>query len=748
MGDVYIRSNLPPYTLEKVRMLQERLRVDKYDAQAWEQLMEELRQYPLSTELRAAYEDLLSVFPTAASYWTRYAELEMSANNQGKVKSIFSRCLLNCPSVELWAAYLKFIKKVNESKGPDGLLEVKKAYEFTLDCIGQDVHAGTLWQEFANFMQAPKPGTAAYSALFSTGAVGQEEAHRLTLLRRVYQRAIVVPTHQLDVLWRLYEALESANTNKQLVRRVLEEQRARYHAARQALRERRRRMDLLRTSVLALPPGRGGAEALEQARLWREYIEFERSNPQRLDPATLTQRVSLAFDQCLMCLWHYPEVWYDYARFHSDGTGGVAQAVLVLGKATKAVPGCLMLRFALADFEESQGHIDKAKQVYEDMAQQMEAEGGPTVNGGGVDGGAPVPPVPPPAEGAMAPWPFGPELGALVWIQYMRFSRRSENVKASRKLFLRAKKWRSCPWHVYVASALMEWRHAREPNVARKIFEKGLEDYAFLTDPHFILQYLDFLMEVGDVANARALFERVLTEEVNRSCAVLWHRYLALEYDMGDLAGAVRLERRARDALGDSASEAVRTLLLRYGFAGVWPCTPAQRIHLEHAVLGGVGGDPATAALLGGLGGLGAPAPPPLGQPSQGPPSFQIPPAIGHLMSLLPPVPDDGPLAPVDLVIHTAMTADLTPGAVLAAIAELEGRTLPPPTAPGTSPYPYGGPGASPGMTPARAAGDDVTGVKRPLEDDEDEEGGGAFAAFGDLYRQRVKQRIRAGGTE
>jgi hypothetical protein len=46
---------------------------------------------------------------------------------------------------------------------------------------------------------------------------------------------------------------------------------------------------------------------------------------------------------------------------------------------------------------------------------------------------------------------------------------------------------------VYVASALMEWRHVRERDVARKIFEKGLEVAEYATTPEYILAYAAFL---------------------------------------------------------------------------------------------------------------------------------------------------------------------------------------------------------------------------------------------------------------
>jgi hypothetical protein len=44
--------------------------------------------------------------------WTRWAEQEMAAGNIAALKSIFSRCLLDCPHVALWGVYIRFIKKV------------------------------------------------------------------------------------------------------------------------------------------------------------------------------------------------------------------------------------------------------------------------------------------------------------------------------------------------------------------------------------------------------------------------------------------------------------------------------------------------------------------------------------------------------------------------------------------------------------------------------------------------------------
>lgn len=55
--------------------------------------------------------------------------------------------------------------------------------------------------------------------------------------------------------------------------------------------------------------GKGVPAQLDQLKLWKAFLEYERSNPQRLEPGSLTKRVELAYMQALMCLLHFPEVW-------------------------------------------------------------------------------------------------------------------------------------------------------------------------------------------------------------------------------------------------------------------------------------------------------------------------------------------------------------------------------------------------------------------------------------------------------
>jgi hypothetical protein len=47
------------------------------------------------------------------AHWAKYAEMLMARGvSDAVVRSVFSRCLLSCLHVDLWASYLRFIEKV------------------------------------------------------------------------------------------------------------------------------------------------------------------------------------------------------------------------------------------------------------------------------------------------------------------------------------------------------------------------------------------------------------------------------------------------------------------------------------------------------------------------------------------------------------------------------------------------------------------------------------------------------------
>jgi hypothetical protein len=72
---------------------------------------------------------------------------------------------------------------------PDGLLEVRRALDFTLDRLGQDPASGELHRELLTLLLSVKPGTPECDRLFE----GQERTGRI---RVAFHRALLAP-HQV-----------------------------------------------------------------------------------------------------------------------------------------------------------------------------------------------------------------------------------------------------------------------------------------------------------------------------------------------------------------------------------------------------------------------------------------------------------------------------------------------------------------------------------------------------------------------
>jgi cleavage stimulation factor subunit 3 len=84
----------------------------------------------------------------------------------------------------------------------------------------------------------------------------------------------------------------------------------------------------------------------------------------------------------------------------------------------------------------------------------------------------------------------------LVYIMYMRFSRRAEGQAAWRLIFRKARMDTWTPWEVYEAAALMEYHCSKDVGVAGRIFEKGEE--LFGDEIEFVTRHLGFLISIND----------------------------------------------------------------------------------------------------------------------------------------------------------------------------------------------------------------------------------------------------------
>lgn len=508
--------------------------INPHDVDAWNGLCNEAQMKPIGDAV-PIYEELVSTFPTSAKFWKVYVEAQLTANDDDAVKQIFSRCLLQCLHVDLWRAYLRYMRKVNENRGSEGREEMKKAFEFMLGHIGFDINAGPVWLEYISYLKA------------APAATPQEESFRMTAVRKAYQKAVLAPVHLVEQIWKEYESFENS-VSRALAKGLLAEYQPKHFSARAVYRERKKYCDHIETNMLAVPPT-GSYKEEQQCIAWKQLLKFEKGNPQRLDPVGLTKHVAFTYEQCLMYLYHYPDIWYDYATWHAQN-GSPDSAAVIFQRALKALPDTAVLHYAYAEFEEARGAVKEAKAVYETL----------TTNSKTAD--------------------------ALAYIQLMRFVRRTEGIEAARKIFLEARKSSACTYHVYVASATMELCVDKDPKVARNIFELGLKKY--IHEPAYVLEYADFLCRMNDERNVRVLFERALSVLPAEESAEVWNRFLAFEQTYGDLASTLKVEQRRKEALsqaGDDgalvAEPSLQRLIIRYRFLDLWPCSPFDLDHMS-----------------------------------------------------------------------------------------------------------------------------------------------------------------------
>ena len=94
---------------------------------------------------------------TQAKQWIAYADLELGHGHFPEVEQIFSRCLRSSVSVELWAFYLNYIRRVNPVEGDKAAASravIISAYDFSLNHIGIDRESGQIWLDYINIVKA------------------------------------------------------------------------------------------------------------------------------------------------------------------------------------------------------------------------------------------------------------------------------------------------------------------------------------------------------------------------------------------------------------------------------------------------------------------------------------------------------------------------------------------------------------------------------------------------------------------
>ncbi|KAL0088583.1 hypothetical protein F4703DRAFT_1518820 [Phycomyces blakesleeanus] len=415
-------------------------------------------------------------------------------------------------------------------------------------------------------------------------------------MRRAYQKAMAIPLNNVEHLWKEYDQWENT-LNRLTAKKFLSERSSAYMTARTALREMRGFTDQLSRTII---PRRTEwtDKDLQQLEVWREYIQWEKGNPLHLeDEEAVVERVAYAYQQAFLVLRFFPVLWFDYAMYYKE-IGKVDKALTVLKQGMEILPTSLLIHFAYAELCESRKQFDEARQAFDSLLEQLDQD----IEKLKSTAQKSVEKLQQEAEEEKSGMNLSDDIDgelreqlrqrekqikkeqdeieervkeqvdgvarscSLVWIMYMRFARRSDGIKSARSLFSRARKTTNLTYHLFVASALMEYHNSKDATIAGKVFE--IVGYKlFADDPAFVCEYLDFLIEMNDDNNTRALFERALSTMPAEKAGPIWSKFLDYENKYGDLAGVQGVEKRRNEAI--QGTTVLESSLFRYSYLDI-----------------------------------------------------------------------------------------------------------------------------------------------------------------------------------
>ncbi|KIY44838.1 TPR-like protein [Fistulina hepatica ATCC 64428] len=519
----------------------------EHDPELWKRITEMADASGDHDKVRKAYDALLKRYPNSS--FAQIAYINHFLNDQthfGDAEDLFKKFLRMSPSVDLWKFFLTYVRRV--TSGPSMRDTIRKSYEFALSHIGQDRDSADVWADYIEFIKTG-PATTTW-----------EEQQKMDALRKVYQRAIQIPLSNVERLYQEYEDFENG-LNKITAKKFLADLNPSYVQAKSVLRQLTTHLSglgLPRSDefFLPTPPVFNEADRTLIGR-WKNYLKWEEKNPLEIedkDKAQLITRLQGVYRRAVIRMRFFPEIWFmAYTWSSKAGKNDEAETMLVAGM--EANPGSYLMNFAYAELKESQKDHNAAREIFESFlallrkemeeSEKSETPQPASANGNGNgDSGSKDSSFISLQEEAKPTSAFAQrqkEYG-LAYIMYMRFAQRSEGVKASRAVFGKARRDNWVPWEVYEAAALMEYHCSSESVVASRIFESGLKKFSDDTD--YIVRYLGFLISINDVNNARALFERVITNFEPERARVLWERWGRYVYQYDDLESAQKFEKR------------------------------------------------------------------------------------------------------------------------------------------------------------------------------------------------------------
>ncbi|KAJ3269702.1 mRNA 3'-end-processing protein rna14 [Terramyces sp. JEL0728] len=542
-----------------IQQLQSKITKNPWDNEAREQLIKETIKLGDNEQVDLAFKGFLDQFPTCVRIWLKYIDHTTSIQDYTKLEEIFKSCIQKVPNVQLYSKYVDYIIEIQSD-----FETVVSTFEYCLKTVGTDKESGDLWYKYITYCQQHQTQS------------NYEEQQRMDQLRKIFHRAVHTPLNNIEDIWKEYDTFEN-QLSKLTAKKFISDQASGYMTARACSKDLKALLEPIEKTQakwITKPPT-WSSNQVQLLNYWKRYLSWEQSNPLNLDKESLIARVLYGYKCCWLMLKYFVELWYDCASFLRDNDKA-EEAISILKQGITENPSSLLLNFTLAEhYEQKKVHFTEIQALFDTLLKLLESSYESSnekfdqereqlksllkENSFMEDDGEARErerEIAKEHEKEVYQRVEVPRLKknemfkqsvSLVWIVYMRLTRRSQSIKAARIVFGKARKSTLVTSHVYVASALMEYYVNKDAVVAGKIFEAGLKAFPINEDPHaadFISHYIEFLKGLNDDNNTRALFERALSQIPPERSRALWTKYIDYETQYGDLSNLYKIEKR------------------------------------------------------------------------------------------------------------------------------------------------------------------------------------------------------------
>ena len=362
------------------------------------------------------FEKAVQIFPSSAMFWTGY--LDFLLENPERALKVSERAIAVCVHIDIWRRYLSLMKSMERVN------VFFPVYEKAISVIGQDCKSADFWTEYLYLIRlvfnyqmlasfnmdhnddpSRLPPTAfliPISAPPAVGAFDESMIHpeaigtilakpTVAYIRELFQNALSVPMDKLDVIWDDYQAFEQVVANAMgamaaaiptmpgvptppqamasiQATKLLAEFSTRWILSKQGLKEISRIYSCVNLYFAPIPLDISSVEILKANILaWRGVLEYEKSNPLKLNFKRFESRMIFVFKQCLMSNCYVSEFWLEFFVWslatRAESLGGSCVELLETA-ITKYLPNDVLIRLVIAYVYEETMEYEKASNFF------------------------------------------------------------------------------------------------------------------------------------------------------------------------------------------------------------------------------------------------------------------------------------------------------------------------------------------------------------------------------------------------